>query len=189
MEILYKIVHGNSCVHYIYNMKTTLFFCVILVLASCIPPVAPNTSVGDTLLATDSVIVQSFEIAQVRPEIDSMNTNWSKGLKAGDVSQIMKLYDERAHLLPDGDYYYDGLKQIETYWISTMNYTRDMQIQTTSLEGNEDVLYETGLAYKTILKESQLTGDTSKYVTVWKKQPEGGYKVMTSMWNNMPGRK
>jgi len=173
-------------------MKALLTLLAISTFVACIPPAPPKSKLDSP--AKDSVkpvVVPagSFDINTVKTQIDSLNLSWSRACKIGDVSYIMSIYDRAAHLLPDGDYYYDGTTQIETYWTNELNNMRDYQLQSTSLEGTEDVIYQTGIGVTSYMKDFKSYNDTVKRFTVWKKQAQGGYKIMVDAWNNMPGRK
>jgi len=159
---------------------------------ACIPPAPPKVQVDTPEKdSVKTVVIQAgpFDVNSVKSQIDSLNLSWSRACKIGDVSYIMSIYDRAAHLLPDGDYYYDGTTQIETYWTNELNTMRDYKLQSTSFEGTEDVIYQTGIGITSFLKDFKAYNDTVKRVTVWKKQADGGYKIMIDTWNNMPGRK
>ena len=130
--------------------------------------------------------LSAFNVKEIKPMIKETGKKWGIGLKEKDVSVFLDLYDKDAHYLPDADHAIHGNKNIAEYWKASMDFLTDVQLDMETLEGNKDLLYETGNGIAMVLNQ---TGGTDtlryKYVNVWKRQNDGTYKVVIDTYNDI----
>ncbi|MEL6922959.1 MAG: DUF4440 domain-containing protein [Bacteroidota bacterium] len=127
----------------------------------------------------------TFSIEKVKPTIQKLGTTWSKALTTKNLSLLENLYDQNAHYLPNDDQALHGHAAIVAYWKASMDFVGDIQLSMQSLEGTQELLYETGTGVAKIMnEEGQFFDMPFKYVNVWKLQPDGSYKVVIDTYNN-----
>ncbi|HTE30831.1 MAG TPA: DUF4440 domain-containing protein [Chryseolinea sp.] len=150
------------------NDTTVLVLSIILLsLSSC---EKPKTSINES---QSSVI----DLDNARKIVDSLDVQFSKHYYNGDSIAIYKMYAKGA--------YFGSLKgdAIISSWSrqirnSIQNDTRDLIFTTTTLNTDNEFLFETG---KYEIKDSQgnVQGD-GKYLLVWK-QEDGVWKIYRDM--------
>jgi len=115
---------------------------------------------------------------------------WTDAVQKGDSNIIADIYDRDAHYVPDGFKALHGNKEIIRYWYESFAVIKDIRLYLESLEGNRDLLYETGTGYSLLVNPKdnrKLDTFRFKYVNVWKRQPDDRYKVVVDTYNDIPG--
>ena len=134
----------------------------------------------------DALEKEEFDIEMVKPIIEKNSKLWNKGLMTKDISVFLNLYDEGGHYLPDADKAIHGNAAIAEYWKNSWDFVKELHLNMETLEGTEDLLYETGKGSILIMND---TGEYDefkfKYVNVWKKQDDGSYKVVIDTFNEL----
>ena len=141
------------------------------------PPPAPAP-------AAAVVPAESPELAAVRRAIDQGNAQWSEGWLKGDAAKVAAVF------APDGVQLGGGGKVIKGRQAIAERQKAAMQgadpgvkvtVTTTSIWLDGDTAYETG-KYKYEYTEKGKPGvDEGQYVTVWKRQPDGSWKLSMDM--------
>jgi ketosteroid isomerase-like protein len=108
--------------------------------------------------------------------------------KSGDAGKLALMYTDSAKLCANGEKeIYVGRAAIEAFWKKGMEDTEllEMTTETLTIDGNEDVLYETGkTTTKTLYKDSVYLFEV-KFANVWKHQPNGKYLLDVDIWNSV----
>ena len=131
-------------------------------------------------------VEKKFDIEDVKPIIIQNSKLWNKGLNAKDLSIFIDLYDKKGHYLPDSDNSIRGNQAIAEYWKNSWDFVKDLHLKMETLEGNEDLLYETGTGTIKIMNNTgEYENFKYKYVNVWKKQDDGTYKVVIDIFNDI----
>jgi ketosteroid isomerase-like protein len=108
--------------------------------------------------------------------------------KAGDASKLALMYSDSAKLCPNGGELYIGRRAIRDFWEKGMAGAKliEMNTETITIDGNGDVIYETGkTTSKTLYKDSMYVFRV-KFANVWKKQPDGNFLLDVDIWNSLP---
>jgi ketosteroid isomerase-like protein len=130
----------------------------------------------------------SFDPADLKATIAELNTQWDKGLQNQDINIFLELYDENAHYLPNDAEAIQGNQAIAENWKNAFGIITGVTLNTESLEGNKQILYETGNGTVEIANDSGGTDKSQfKYVNVWKLQADGSYKVVIDIFNSLGG--
>jgi uncharacterized protein (TIGR02246 family) len=142
------------------------------------PPPAPAPA------AAAAPAVESPELAAVRRAIDQGNAQWSEGWLKGDAAKVAAVF------APDGVQLGGGGKVIKGRQAIAERQKAAMQgadpgvkvtVTTTAVWLDGDTAYETG-KYKYEYTEKGKPGvDEGQYVTVWKHQPDGSWKLSMDM--------
>ena len=145
-----------------------LIFIVILTLVKC------NT--------------HKFNFFEARKSVLEQNTKRVNAIKDGDIDTLMEMYADDATLLPPNDTMKRGKGAISMFYLLQPRSGKviDTSIASTEIKGGDITCYEIGAYYFLIRPfESDATQiDRGKYLTIWKHQSDGSWKVFTECWNS-----
>jgi uncharacterized protein (TIGR02246 family) len=127
---------------------------------------------------------QSTERAAVRRSIDAGNAAYIAAFKRGDAKALSQVYDQQGARLNDSGVVVRGRKAIAEDVGKFVDHVGPVRVTLDSKEFwlMDDNAYETGLwsySFQPKGKAEQHIG--GHYVTVWKKQPDGGWKIWADM--------
>jgi uncharacterized protein (TIGR02246 family) len=131
---------------------------------------------------------QSADRAAVRRSIDAGNTAYIAAFKRADAKALSQVYDPQGARLNDSGVVVRGRAAIADDVGKFVDQVGPVQVTLVSKEFwlMDDNAYETGLWSYTFQpkgKAEQHIG--GHYVTVWRKQPDGGWKIWADM--GVPG--
>ena len=134
-----------------------------------------------------SIAAPAPDPAVVRRLIDSSNTALAAALQAEDVAAHNAIY------APDGIVMMsntpaskgsDAIREHATGMFAGVNFT-DVKFTTESLEVSGDLAVETGSYAMTITPQGgKAMQDKGKYITVWKRQADGSWKIHRDISNS-----
>ena len=143
----------------------------------------PDTTSPATATTTSS----ANDAATVRPAIDSANARFDSALDAGDTATLLGLYGDDAIVMPPNTEASHGRAEIAKAFggmTSGMKFS-GTKLTTTDLIVSGDYAMETGTYEMTVTpKGAKAVKDVGKYETVWKKQPDGSWKLIRDIWNS-----
>jgi ketosteroid isomerase-like protein len=107
-------------------------------------------------------------------------------LVRGSYDSLMELYDKSARVCPETGTFITGRTAIRAYWEKEdcmMTHERNM----ISLDGDGGLAYEMGIetGSQCGTKNHNREMWNFKYVTIWKKQFDGSWKIVLESWNRM----
>lgn len=146
---------------------------------------------GSEAAKTDSASVPAAVAAAadpvaVRAAIDSANKRGAEGFNTGNADAMIANYADDAVVMMPGTKAMVGKASIDA-GMKGMFQSMDMknfQPTTTELLVEGDVAIESGtLTYEAGPKGGKLAADTVKYLTVWKKQADGNWKIIRDINN------
>lgn len=76
----------------------------------------------------------------------AQNPKWQQAIQSKDVSYIVDMYDEDALYAAPDKAFVRGKEGIRQQWQETVNVLDDFRYETQQLQGDGDLLYETGIA-------------------------------------------
>lgn len=126
----------------------------------------------------------SEALADARRAIDKGNAQWSEGWKKGEPELVAALFADDGVQLAGNGKIFKGPQQISEHLKAAMqNVDPGVRVTVTTaiiwLDG--DAAYETG-KYKYEYKEKAKPAiDEGRYVTVWKRQKDGSWKLAMDM--------
>lgn len=124
---------------------------------------------------------------EMRDILHSRNEELGSLFKAGDAERLSMMYSDSAKLCPNGADLYIGRQAIRDFWKQTMKGSKlvEMNTETLTVDGNREVIYETGkTTSKILIKDSVLTFHV-KFANVWRKQKDGAYLLDVDIWNSL----
>ena len=146
--------------------KIIIFLILILISLRC--------TQNDTLTAKDMKTI-----------VDRNNDKLGEFFILGNPDSIASMYSKNAVVSPNGDDFYVGFQQIlDMNKIDTKEAKiLKMRTETMHVNGNREVIYETGKTYLTISLQDTTYDTHIKYCNVWKLQKDGSYKLDVDIWN------
>lgn len=129
---------------------------------------------------TSSKDAAKFDLAAARTAVEESNAQFDKAAIAGDSAAIVARYHSEAMVYPPnmaaGDRTLMGsmMKTMPAMGVKTTKLT------TTTLEGDENMLVETG-TYE--MGDGSKTLEQGKFIVVWKKE-DGQWKMYRDIWNS-----
>ena len=158
-------------------MRSTVRLCVALpfLVAACAPK--GETAVKDSAATATAPVVDA---AAVRATIEQANAKLSEALMKGDTTVLSATYADDAVTLMAGQPAWTGKTEIMNKGAELLRTVQfsDVKMSTTSLDVTGDFAIETGAYQMTATpKGGKPAPDKGKYLTVWKKQADGSWKI------------
>ena len=147
--------------------------------------------IASMLVITVVIVTTTFSYAQSNEELKKTFTNLNKKMieagKAENFDVMREFYADDVISLPSYEPMLRGYNQIlESHKKMKASGVKvnDMQIETTDVLSSGNLAVEIG-TYKInmIMPGMGEINDFGKYLTVWKKQGNGGWKVIAETWN------
>lgn len=143
-------------------------------------------SCGKPRQAILSNSTKTLTIDQLKPIIKERGTTWGKALTTKNLDLLKELYDDDAHYLPNDSQAFHGRSAILNYWQESFAFLGDLKLNMESLEGTNDLVYETGNGTVKIMgQDGQFFDMPFKYVNIWKRQSDNTWKVVVDTFNNL----
>jgi ketosteroid isomerase-like protein len=124
--------------------------------------------------------------AEMRNIVEKQNDSLETFFKEGNADKLAAMYTDSAKLSPNGGNFVVGRDSIKAFWAEDFKSSKLLEMKTTvlTIDGNEDVIYETGKAVSKFLINDTVPYEAKvKYINVWKKQLNGSYKLDIDFWN------
>jgi ketosteroid isomerase-like protein len=121
------------------------------------------------------------------------DTEWSRAAEGKDVEAILSFVADDAIFFPPDGPMLRGKEIIRSFWselAETPDFSVSWEATDAVVSSAGDMGYTYGLALVTRKdEEGNATTELTKYVTIWKKQPDGSWQVVVDIWNsNEPQR-
>jgi len=131
---------------------------------------------------------KEMDLTQVRKAIEDGDAKFGEAVRQGDGAAIAALYTEDATLLPPDSEMIKGKTGIEAFWKGGLQMgIKDAVLTIEDVFAGGDLAYEIGrYALKIQPEGAEPVGQKGKYVVVWKKTPEGVWKLHVDIWNSNP---
>ncbi len=153
-------------------IKSVIYSCssvaLLMVVAGC------NQQAPDNRVADESTI-------------RNLDAQWSKTAGAHDLDGVVSYYSDDAVVLPPNAPAATDKQSIRTLWagLAAPNVSISWQASKVEVAKSGDLAYSIG-TYTDSVKDPQgkLISDKGKFVEVWKKQPDGGWKVVVDTYSS-----
>lgn len=106
--------------------------------------------------------------------------------KKGDADSLALMYTADAQLSLNGYDFATGRAAIHQLWKDDMISSRvlEMTTKTLTVEGTQDMIYETGKAFLKLTYEDSTFTTSVKYCNIWRLQTDGSYKLAVDFSNS-----
>ena len=131
---------------------------------------------------------EGLDVTQIRRAIEEENGKFAEAVRQGSAAPIAALYTEDATLLPPDSDMIKGRGGIEAFWKGGLQMgIKEAVLTTVDVSGAGDLAYEIGTFVLKIQPEGkEPIEQKGKYVVVWKKAPDAGWKLHVDIWNSGP---
>lgn len=128
---------------------------------------------------------ESITIEQMEKIVNKNNDKLGRFFMMGNPDSLASMYTETAVIAPHGDDFYTGLNQILDMYKTDTKAAKilNMRTETMRVEGNKEVIYETGKTYVTISLQDSVYDTHVKFCNIWRLQSDGSYKLDVDIWN------
>lgn len=123
---------------------------------------------------------------RARAEIDSLGRQWEEAANRGEVERIMEIYAPDAVILPPGGPVIEGSETIrELFRQEFERFDTKLAFTTQEIEVDGDMAFRRGryVWRGTPRLSGQTVETTNKFLEVWRRQPDGSWKISVDMWN------
>jgi uncharacterized protein (TIGR02246 family) len=172
-------------------MWRSLSFLGLVVLAACTTQQARRSDTASPAAATLAGTTAT-DVATARKAIDSANARAMTAAVAGDTATFAGLYADDAVLMMPNAQAAVGHAAIAKALAGLMVNEKltNFKLTTRDVIAAGDYAIETGAVNITLQpKSGKAMSDVGKYLTVWKKQPDGSYRIVRDMVNSdLPGK-
>jgi len=138
------------------------------------------------LLASCQQSGHKLSKAEMRNIVEKQNDSLGACFKSGNADKVAAMYCDSAKLSPNGGNFVLGRDSIKAFWAEDFKSSKLLEMKTIvlTIDGNEDVIYETGKAISKFLINDTVPYEAKvKYINVWRKQSNGSYKLDIDFWN------
>jgi len=157
--------------------RTSLLVVLGLLAVGCSPNTQP---------AGSSANIASTDSATVRAAIEATNARFLEAFKRGDKTGLMASYADDAILMMPNEEAWRGREGLDkgfAGFLSQMSF-KDGATKTEDVMVAGDLAVETGsFAWTLQPKSGAEVKDKGKYLTVWKRQPDGEWKIVRDINN------
>ncbi len=129
---------------------------------------------------------EQFDAVAVKGKIEAVNKAYAEVALTGDAAAAASYFDENAVILPSNMPMVKGRAEIEKTmagWMESGWKMKEFTNTTTSVEGAGDFAIQLGRYFQTFVMDGKVMADTGKFVTVWRKQVDGSWKIAYDIWN------
>ena len=145
-------------------------------------------------LMTSSVVpapAAGEPVSEARAAIEAANAKFSEVFARGDATGLAAMYTSDAILFPPGEDMLRGNTPIGQFWRNSHEGgIASVKLTTTDVERSGDIAFETGIVELVVRAEGKPDSSASaKYLVVWKRQPDGIWKLHRDIWNDLPAAK
>jgi uncharacterized protein (TIGR02246 family) len=124
---------------------------------------------------------EDARLAEARKAIDAGNVEWIAGQKAGDADRMASLFDKDGSQFRTKGRVVRGRQAIHDRFadgFKTNGQALDFTITTLEVWLVDDLAYESGnYTLKLQPKGKEVSSFAGKYVTIWKRQRDGAWKI------------
>ena len=125
---------------------------------------------------------QEPDKAALKTLIDEYNAAVIEGMMSGNMDKSMPYYADDAVSMPSSAPMLKGKEAIKNY--SDEMSKSGMKFTTSEIGGSGNLAYEIGTYEMSIDLGPMDIDDNGKYLTLWKKQADGSWKVYAETWNS-----
>jgi ketosteroid isomerase-like protein len=145
------------------------------------------------IIASSAVQAPAAEdpVSEARAAIEAANAKFSEVFARGDATALASMYTSDAFLFPPGEDVVRGNTPIGQFWKkSHESGVASAKLTTMDVERSGDIAFETGKVELVVRAEGKPDASaTAKYLVVWKRQPDGAWKLHRDIWNDLPAAK
>lgn len=139
-------------------------------------------------LATLSIALLSCQpatnVAEVRKEIEEADARQLNAFATKDLTGLTANYAADAVILPQNGPMVTGREGRDAFFKEMSNMVTDFKFSMSRFDASGDLAYEVG-TYSGMMQMPGMgtVADTGKFLTVWKRQPDGKWMIVADIFN------
>jgi CubicO group peptidase (beta-lactamase class C family)/ketosteroid isomerase-like protein len=122
------------------------------------------------------------DAGELRRIVEEYNRKAIEAFKKGDLLAVARQYADDATIYFPRGKQARGRKAIDQMWTSVKG-PKDWKLEAIEVGGTREVIYEVGKSSLTTEVDGKESTYVCDYVVVWKRQPDGTYRVHTDIYN------
>ncbi len=138
-------------------------------------PISNNNS-------SSAIIKDEADMARLRPVIEEHNRKMVEAFKRGDYLGVARFYADDATILFYRGRKVQGREAIDKYWTSIRG-AKDWKLEFIELGGDRETIYQIGRSTLTSERDGKESTYACDFVVIWKRQPDGSYKIHVDIYN------
>ncbi|TIV61850.1 DUF4440 domain-containing protein [Mesorhizobium sp.] len=137
-----------------------------------------------------SLCLASAQAQSAKEAIEAANAEFVKAYNSKDAAGVASKYADDAAAFPPDMARVEGRQNIQKLWQGAIDMgISELRLTTVDVQESGDFAFESGsFSLKAPGKDSKVVDATGKYVVVWKKDQNGGWKLYRDIWNSDPGK-
>lgn len=123
---------------------------------------------------------------RARTEIDSLARAWEDAANTAQVERLVEIYAPDAVILPPGGPVIEGSETIRELFRQEFDrFDTKLAFTTQAIEVDGDMAFRRGryVWRGTPRLSGQPVETTNKFLEVWRRQPDGSWRIAVDMWN------
>jgi ketosteroid isomerase-like protein len=124
-----------------------------------------------------SALAQSGNDTSARAQIRLLNKQMEDAFNSNDMQKVAAFYADDAEMVYDNGYTVKGGITMVNYWASLKDKGRGWKLNVIEIGGGGDLYFQLGKSDLKYLAGSKETTSVTNFVVLWKKQPDGSYKI------------
>jgi ketosteroid isomerase-like protein len=122
---------------------------------------------------------------EMKAIVEKQNAKLESCFLTQNADDLAEIYADSAKLSPNGSRFINGRDSIKAFWFDDFKTSKVLKMKTIimTIDGDQNVIYETGKAYSDILYNDSVYHTHVKYINVWARQSNGEYKLDIDFWN------
>jgi len=136
------------------------------------------------VLATADLIAARSKDRELDKAVKKANDEWATAMKTGDAAVIAAPYADQAVFVGVDGACVQGRNEVEKLYrtgFERAGFASSTKIVTKELVRDGDLAYESGYAEVGLLREGKETVRGGRYLTVWQRQADGGWKILRNI--------
>jgi uncharacterized protein (TIGR02246 family) len=126
--------------------------------------------------------VETQTSAQLREKIVALNRQMMETFKRGDLLGVSRFYADDATIFSHRGQKTQGREAIDKYWLGIKG-GKDWKLEVIEVGGEGDAIYQIGTSSLTTERDGKESNYTCDFVVIWKRQPDGSYKIHVDIYN------
>ena len=119
--------------------------------------------------------------------IASIGEDWARHWNAGELDALVAMYAPDAVYMPPHHGAVHGKEAIREYLRNPIarHRAKDLTYEVTFIKHSGDLAYDVG-RYSMMVPDAEgvRSHDHGKYLTVWRKQPDGQWRIVADTWSS-----
>jgi uncharacterized protein (TIGR02246 family) len=122
---------------------------------------------------------------EVEQHISQIGQQWARHWNAGDLEKLTQAFAPDAVYMPPHHAAVHGRDAIREYLKTPMQHgVGDLTYEVTYIKHSGDLAYDVGRYSMSVPREGGKRQDRGKYLTVWRRQPNGEWLIVADTWSS-----